>query len=135
MVSSPDRFFLGITPTNVAGALNEVVNSKKTFPHCHNLFLNIGISFGVPAMILFILFTGSIVRKGIRLMIYKGNELPAKIWTVSVIVFGILLIEMLEVLTFGNCFYNGPVFYILAGWIVDMNNRHGVETVWTIKNS
>ena len=135
MLSSPDRFFLGITPTNVAGALNEVVNSKKTFPHCHNLFLNIGISFGVPAMILFILFTGSIVRKGIRLMIYKGNELPAKIWTVSVIVFGILLIEMLEVLTFGNCFYNGPVFYILAGWIVDMNNRHGVETVWTIKNS
>ena len=135
MLSSPDRFFLGITPTNVAGALNQVVNSKKTFPHCHNLFLNIGVSFGVPAMILFIWFTGSIVRKAIRLMKYKTDELPANIWTVSVIVFGILLIEMLEVLSFGNRYFNGPVLYILAGWIVEMNKSHGVETVWTIKNS
>ena len=135
MLSSPDRFFLGITPTNVAGALNQVVNSKKTFPHCHNLFLNIGVSFGVPAMILFIWFTGSIVRKAIRLMKYKADELPANIWTVSVIVFGILLIEMLEVLSFGNRYFNGPVLYILAGWIVEMNKSHGVETVWTIKNS
>ena len=126
MLSSPDRFFLGITPTNVAGALNQVVNSKKTFPHCHNLFLNIGVSFGVPAMILFIWFTGSIVRKAIRLMKYKADELPANIWTVSVIVFGILLIEMLEVLSFGNRYFNGPVLYILAGWIVEMNNSHGV---------
>ena len=135
MISSLDRFFLGITPTNVADALNQVVNSKKTFPHCHNLFLNIGVSFGVPAMILFIWFTGSIVRKAIRLMKYKTDELPANIWTVSVIVFGILLIEMLEVLSFGNRYFNGPVLYILAGWIVEMNKSHGVETVWTIKNS
>ena len=68
-------------------------------------------------------------------MKYKTDELPANIWTVSVIVFGILLIEMLEVLSFGNRYFNGPVLYILAGWIVEMNKSHGVETVWTIKNS
>ena len=121
MFSSPDKFFLGITPAAVPSTLYNMGQTILKFPHCHNVFLNIGVSFGVPAMVLYIWFAGSIVWKGIRLMKYKGNELPAGIWTVSVIVFGILLIEMLEVLTYGNRFFNEPVFFILAGWIVEMN--------------
>ena len=121
LFSGPDKFFLGITPAAVPRALVDIGLLSTKFPHCHNLFLNMGVSFGIPAMILYIWFAGSIVWKGIRLMTYKGSELPAYIWTIPVIVFGILLIEMLEVLTYGNRFFNEPVFFILAGWIVEMN--------------
>ena len=117
--SSVDRFFLGVTPIRVSSALSEVGTLVHRLPHCHNLFLNIGVSFGVPAMILYIWFAGSVVRKGIRIMKYEGDKLPANFWMISVIVLGILLIEMMEVLTFANRFFNEPIFFILAGWIVE----------------
>ena len=119
MFSSVDRFFLGVTPIRVSSALSEVGTLVHRLPHCHNLFLNIGVSFGVPAMSLYIWFAGSVVRKGIRIMKYEGDKLPANFWMISVIVLGILLIEMMEVLTFANRFFNEPIFFILAGWIVE----------------
>ena len=42
-------------------------------------------------------------------------------WVISVIVFGLLMTDMLEVLTFVNTFFNLPVLYILSGWIVGMD--------------
>lgn len=121
MLSSPDRFFFGVTPTSLQEVLWGIGKFPVKQPHCHNLILQVGCCFGVPMMIAYTWFILSIARRTFRVMVYTGNRLFENAWTVPMIVSGILLTETVEVLTLANRYFNLPVFFILAGCIVAMD--------------
>ena len=123
MVSSPGRFFLGVTPTELPDILWGIGKFPVRQPNCHNVFLQVGTCFGVPMMIAYIWFVFSIIRRAVRVMTYSGERLFRNAWAVPMIMLGILLTEMMEVLTLANHFLNQPVFYILAGGVVAMDKR------------
>lgn len=121
MLSSPDRFFFGVTPTDLQRVLMDIGKFPVKQPHCHNLILHVGCCFGVPMMIAYTWFIVSIVRRAFHVMVYTGDKLFKNSWTVPMIVSGILLTETVEVLTMANRCFNLPVFFILAGCIVAMD--------------
>lgn len=121
MVSSTDRFFLGVTPTVLKSALWDIGRFPVKQPHCHNLLLQVGCCFGVPMMIAYTWFVFSIVRRSVRVMLYNGDKLFKNSWAVPVVVLGILMTEIMEVLTLANKYMNLPVFFVLAGCIVVMD--------------
>ncbi len=121
MLSSPDRFFFGVTPTELQEVLWSIGKFPVKQPHCHNLILHVGCCFGVPMMLAYTWFILSIVKRTFRVMVYSGGKLFENAWTVSMIVSGILLTETVEVLTMANRYFNLPVFFILAGCIVAMD--------------
>ncbi len=72
MVSSPSAFFFGVTPSGVTDALWEIGGYHvEKVAHAHNAILQVGISMGVPAMLLFVAFLFSVAVKCIRLLIGK----------------------------------------------------------------
>ena len=99
MFSSWDRFLFGVTPPKLPSVLWEIGKFSVKFPHCHNLFLQVGTCFGVPMMLLYIWFTFSIARRGLRVMQSDCSGLFKGAWFIPVIVFGMLLTDMLEVMT------------------------------------
>ena len=122
MFSSWDRFLFGVTPPKLPSVLWEIGKFSVKFPHCHNLFLQVGTCFGVPMMLLYIWFTFSIARRGLRVMQSDCSGLFKGAWFIPVIVFGMLLTDMLEVMTCVNYFFNMPVFFMLSGWIMAMDD-------------
>ena len=128
MISSWDRFLFGVTPTELPSILWDIGKFPVKQPNCHNMFLQVGTCFGVPMMLMYIWFTASIALRGLRVMKSDAGALFKGAWVIAVIVFGLLMTDMLEVLTFVNSFFNLPVLYILSGWIV------GMDTVLTGQN-
>ncbi|MBQ8055140.1 MAG: O-antigen ligase family protein [Lachnospiraceae bacterium] len=120
MFSSPDRFFFGVTPTMLPSVLWEIGKFPVKQPNCHNVILQVGTCFGVPMMLLYIWFTASVALRGLRVM-RDGGRLFRGAWVIPVIFFGILMTDMLEVLTCANAFFNQPVYFLLAGWIMAMD--------------
>ena len=121
MFSSWDRFLFGITPPKLPSILWDIGKFPVKQPNCHNMFMQVGTCFGVPMMLMYIWFTISIALRGLRVMKSDDRTLFRGAWVISVIVFGLLMTDMLEVLTFVNTFFNLPVLYILSGWIVGMD--------------
>ena len=110
-----------MTPTMLPSVLQGIGQFPVNQPHCHNMILQVGACFGVPMMILYTWFCVSIIRRSYRVMKYEGDKLFKGAWTVPLILFGILLTETMEVLTMANKFFNQPMFFLLAGWIVVMD--------------
>lgn len=56
MISGPRAFFFGVTPSGASEALQKIGGITFDIAHAHNEILQFGVSFGVPAMIAYIVF-------------------------------------------------------------------------------
>ena len=120
MFSNPITFFFGVIPSQVGQALMDTGIVTFMYPHCHNILLQFGASFGVPAMIGFILFLCSLIRRCIRL-IKTQNVHYRRAWALSIIIVCLLVLDIMEAYLFMNSVINVPFFFITAGWIVTLD--------------
>ena len=127
MFASPQNFFFGITPANVREQLFATGLIEIYQPHAHNVLLQVGTSLGVPAMVLYIVFLVRVCARCVRIiwMQVTGNDnrVPSNMWIVSVIVICLIMVEMIEVMTFAILRFNVFVFFVLAGWVVSVDRR------------
>ena len=124
MISSPQRFFFGVTSFGVTDAIRDIGGyHKEDVAHAHNIILQIGVSMGVPAMLLFCAFLILIAIKGIRIL---NKEIGMNGYIIPSIVLCFVVINMGEAYLVGYYSVMACVFYLLCGWIVAMD-QNGVK--------
>ena len=121
--SSPRNFLLGVLPSNVGQALLDTGLVTKNFPHCHNLLVQVAVSLGVPAMILFIMFLSSLFIRCVRILIAQDKRY-VNAWVISIVLLCLVILDVMEAYLFANGRVNLPFFYMFAGWIVALDRSY-----------
>ena len=122
MFSSPYLFFFGVTPADVIDTLRATgvsgVSQTFEYAHAHNLFFQIGLSFGVPTMIATVVFSVSLVIRALRIMFLRRKTVFAGAGVMALFVCCMLANDMLEAVLAPRPEYFCAMFYVLAGWLV-----------------
>ena len=122
MFSSPYLFFFGVTPADVIDTLKAtgIGGVRQTFDyvHAHNLFLQVGLSFGVPTMIGMIVFSVLLIIRALRTMFPNWKKVFANAGMIALFVCCMLANDMLEAVLAARPEFFCAMFYILAGWLV-----------------
>jgi O-antigen ligase len=129
MFSSPDKFFLGVTPVYVRKGMAEYGGLTRDMPDAHNGILQVGASLGVPAMILFIVFEVMIIIRCIRLLRVAEIRKSANTWVIVPVIFSIMMMDLTEVRTFAIYRAVLLLFYLFAGWAVYLDKRRRKKRV------
>lgn len=129
MFSSPDKFFLGVTPVYVRKGMAEYGGLTRDMPDAHNGILQVGASLGVPAMILFIVFEVMIIIRCIRLLRVAEIRKSANTWVIVPVIFSIMMMDLTEVRTFAIYRAVLLLFYLFAGWAVYLDKRRREKRV------
>ena len=121
MGSSPQKFFFGVTSFGVTDAIRDIGGyHKENVAHAHNNILQIGISMGVPAMMLFFVFLLFVAVRSIRVLM-RGTETNSILIPSAVLCFTV--INMGEAYLVGYFSVMACFFYLLSGWIVTMDKK------------
>ena len=119
MFSSPAAFFFGVTPHGVTEALKQIGGLTFDCAHAHNVFLQTGAAFGVPAMAAFTVFVLRVLWKGLKIEL-KTDNLPFRgAYAVPVIVLFFVVMNLAEAYLVGYYSIMAAVFYLMCGWVVD----------------
>ncbi len=122
MFSSPYHFFFGVTPADVIDTLRATgvsgVSQTFEYAHAHNLFFQIGLSFGVPTMIGMIVFSVSLVIRALRTMFPNRKKVFSGAGVIALFVCCMLANDMLEAILAPRPEFFSAMFYVLAGWLV-----------------
>ena len=123
MGSQPQRFFFGVTSFGVTDAIRDIGGYHiEEVAHAHNIILQIGISMGVPAMLLFCVFLILITVRCIRIL-SRGAGMNS--YLIPAIVLCFLVVNMGESYLVGYFSVMACFFYLFCGWIVviDKDNK------------
>ena len=112
MVSSVQRFFLGVTPVGVNSLISLMTDGKYDM-YTHNQFLEVGVALGVPAMCAFIVWFVLILKAGYVQLKKEFNYSMLLI----VFVLALMLGNMAEATLMFYQFITGHAFFFLCGWI------------------
>ena len=123
MFHSKYCFLFGVTPTDVGASLYRLCGVWDVFPHAHNFFLQMGVAYGVPCMLITIAFTISLAVRSIRLLFSKKRHLPPGFWMIPVVAFSMLSQDMMEAFLNSGGTLVCVFFYVYAGWIVAMDEE------------
>ena len=122
VTESPRRFLFGVTPIFVEQqiTLQGIIDATGR-SYMHNQYLQMGVAFGVPSMILYTVWTVLLAIKCVKsLKSYSGIAL-------SGVIFMLVVANMLESYLFGFAYFCGGVFFLMAGMI---NADVGTEDVY-----
>lgn len=123
MFHSKYCFFLGVTPSDVGQTLLGVCNVIILEPHAHNFFLQMGMSYGVPTMLLTVAFTVLLAIRSVRILFRHGDHLSPGAWMIPVVVFCMLAQDMMEAFLNSGGTMVTVAFYLFAGWIVALEKE------------
>ena len=112
MFSTVQNFFLGVTPIGVTRVISRFTGGEYNL-YTHNVFLEVGVSLGVPAMCAFLVWFVLILKSGYRQM--KRNL--GKLTYLMVLLTTLMLSNMTEGILLFHQFINGFAFFFLCGWI------------------
>ena len=121
MGSSPQRFLFGVTSFGVTDAIRDIGGyHEENVAHAHNIILQIGISMGVPAMILFLVFLLIIALRCMRILI-RSNGINS--YLIPSIILCFTVINMGESYLAGYYSVMACFFYLFCGWITEIDKR------------
>ena len=122
MFHDPFVFFFGVTPDGITNALSELGGYRKITPHAHNMVLQVGVSAGVPAMIIYCVFLGCVCLKCIRFLFAgirgKGNAG----WRIPIFILSLTIPSLAENYIVSYHVMAG-LFSILAGLVCHASQR------------
>lgn len=127
MTHDPYCFFFGVTPTDVGRAVYGLCGVDVVYTQAHNFFLQMGMSYGVPAMLLTIAFTISLAVRSFRILFRSGAKCPRGSWMLPVTVFCILAQDMMESFLNSGGTMVTVAFYLFAGWLVALDRKPGSQ--------
>ena len=115
-------FLFGITPATgiIVEPLRGMYGVNETFKygHMHNIFLQMGMAFGVPTMLAMIVFVVIQIIRGMRIIFRYRKELFPGAWMVPLLALCILASDMFEVSLNSSLKPACTVFYLMAGWVI-----------------
>lgn len=121
MGSSLQRFFFGVTSFGVTDAIRDIGGyHKEDVAHAHNIILQVGISMGVPSMILFFTFLILVAIRCIRILLRKTG---IGSYMIPSIVLCFVVINMGEAYLVGYFSVMACFFYLFCGYIVAMDRE------------
>jgi len=123
MFHSKYCFLFGVTPVDVGASMYAHFDIGVIYPHAHNFFLQMGMAYGVPCMLITIAFTISLAVRSIRLLFSKKRRLPPGYWMIPVVAFSMLAQDMMEAFLNSGGTLVCVFFYVFAGWIVALDKE------------
>ena len=129
MLSNPVNFIFGVTPAYVKSNLYATGMLTEIKPHAHNVLMQVGVSLGVPAMVLYIVFLMRLCYRCVLILwrkIQPGEKRRgSRMWYLSTILLFLMMYGIVEVMYFSVNIVILPIFYILAGWILLFDRQSG----------
>ncbi len=119
MMNNPKTFFFGVTPYSVQSSLTKIGEYPGKSYHAHNIILQIGVSFGVPAMIAFCIYLFRICFKTLRFLFSKRNK-PFPGWFVLPVMIFSLVIPGITEPYIVNSIIMSSVFTLVSGWELNL---------------
>ena len=118
MISSPRVFLFGVTSVDVPEAIWNIGKYQvEEVAHAHNIILQIGISMGVPAMTMFILFLISIAIRCVHILTKKAENATKHFYIIPITILCFTVINMAESYLVGYFSVMACFFYLFCGWI------------------
>ena len=115
--SDPITMIFGVTPTAVSDALRTIGGANANFAHAHNEVLQMGVSMGVPMMILFVVFIIFMIIKSIRLGMIEGSSHFRGAYMIPVIMASLLVLTLAEAYLFAYFSLMSSLFFLSCGWV------------------
>lgn len=115
MTSSIRTWFFGVTSYSATLALQTIGGLEGEAAHAHNIFLQLGLSLGTPAMILFIAFVVLIAFRCARVVI-NGDE---KGFIISGMLLCFIFVNLMEPYLFNYFSIMSCVFFLFSGYILE----------------
>lgn len=115
-------FFPGVTPRNVGTVVFGVCGVSRIEPHAHNYFLQMGMAYGVPAMLASMVFMALVVWYGLRVLRHQ-RQLPQGSWMIAITVFTLLALNMLEISLLKGVTVIPVIFFGFAGWLRELSRQ------------
>ena len=116
MVYNPRIFFFGISPACASSALQQIGGIKFQVAHAHNIILQFGICFGVPAMIAFLAFLVSIAIKCVRILCSLNDIHFKAAYTIPVTILMLVVLNLAEAYLVAYFSIMSCVFFLFCGW-------------------
>ena len=120
-------FLFGVTPSDIGLVTHGMYGIEDIYPHAHNIFLQMGMSYGVPFMLLTVAFCISLAIRSLRILRY-GDRLSPGARMIPVVVLCMLAQDMTEAYLNSGGTMAVVAFYLFAGWIVELDRMY----MWTI---
>ena len=115
--SEPLTTIFGVTPTAVSDALRTTGGANAYYAHAHNEVLQMGVSMGVPMMILFVVFIVFAIIKSIRLGMIEGSSHFRGAYMIPVIMASLLVLTLAEAYLFAYFSLMSSLFFLSCGWV------------------
>ena len=120
MFSSSRAFFFGVTWAATTQALMQIGGLTFECAHAHNAILQVGVAYGVPAMIGFIIFLAFIFLRSIQILFGKKEQSFHCAYMVPVVVLCLVVMNLAEAYLVGYYAIMSSVFFLFCGWIMEM---------------
>lgn len=119
--SNPVTFFFGVTPVRITELLMEIGGLTEAFYGTHNAFLDVGVEFGVPAMLAFLAFSVKIVVRCFRLLLITKGEDFKKLFMIPLTILTLLILNLTEGYLVAYFCIQSYIFFLFCGWVVTLD--------------
>ena len=123
MVYNPRIFFFGVSPALASTALQQIGGITFEVAHAHNIILQLGICFGVPVMIAFLVFLLSMAIKCIRVLFSLNGNHFAGAFTIPIMILMLVVLNLAEAYLIAYFSVMSSVFFLFCGWISKLGKK------------
>lgn len=116
MVFDLKHFLFGATPVGVSAMLDYVMNANFGM-YTHNQFLEMGVAFGVPGMLLYTAWLVLVARACLRIGLNRSENVKSADRAVPVVVLSLVVANLTEAMLVGCSYMPGSLFFLLSGWV------------------
>ena len=121
----PRRILIGSPMADVMDISNSLIEEQAG--HFHNLFLQVINQFGLPALILVLLFLWRVFRIGMVMIINKSKWFQIKDQSLIIPIIALLGFNMLEVGSFTSFSFIGMYFFFACGILTGVYEEIATE--------
>ncbi|MBQ4156825.1 MAG: O-antigen ligase family protein [Clostridia bacterium] len=127
LVSSAKNFFFGVPTGDISyvikDVMTEIYGEGQLYAHAHNSILQIGLSMGVPAMMLFISFLVMLSIRCVRVGVGLAKNCFPGAYVLPAAVLAMVIINMVEAFLFFYISITACIFFLFGGWISALNDK------------
>ncbi len=126
MTTNKQIFFFGVTPSMVTDAIETIGGYRvERVVHAHNILLQIGVSMGVPAMLLFTAYLVSIAIRCVRILFGKSGKTLKYACLIPAVILCFVVIDMAEVYLVTRFSVMACFFFLFCGWAMAIDKGTG----------
>ncbi len=122
IIFTPRWMLTGVTPAGVAQALIDSFNGYLTYPHCHNVILQVGTALGIPGLCAFLAW---LVIIAIRCLKILTDKVPRPVFMfVTGLILAIMLDNMAERYSIFYMFFISYPFFFSCGYVMGYQGKN-----------